>query len=128
MTPGAAAAFEANGDDPLAFLIKHVCLDPGGLDAHDIRENQLGVEQGRRFGFHNLRHSLASFLVSVGTNPKIVQGLLRHSDVHTTLQLHSQSVSADSARRGSGHNARCDGCSTGVGKLKNELRTGYGKN
>jgi hypothetical protein len=24
-----------------------------------------------------------------------VQGLLRHSDVHTTLQLYSQSVSAD---------------------------------
>ncbi|MGO8985528.1 MAG: tyrosine-type recombinase/integrase, partial [Terriglobales bacterium] len=48
-----------------------------------------------RFGFHNLRHSLASFLVSVGTNPKVVQALLRHSDVHTTLQLYSQSVSAD---------------------------------
>jgi hypothetical protein len=50
MTLGAAAAFEANGDDPLAFLIKHVCLDPCDLDAHDIRENQLSVEQGRRFG------------------------------------------------------------------------------
>ena len=39
--------------------------------------------------------SLASFLVSVGTNPKVVQGWLRHSDVHTMLQLYSQSVSAD---------------------------------
>jgi hypothetical protein len=48
MTPGAAAAFEASGDDPLAFLIKHVSLDPGDLDAHDIRENQLSVEQGFR--------------------------------------------------------------------------------
>jgi integrase len=38
-----------------------------------------------RFGFHNLRHSLASFLVSQGTDPKTVQGLLRHSDVKTTL-------------------------------------------
>jgi len=48
MTPGAAAAFEASGDDPLAFLIKHVCLDQGDLDAHDIRENQLSLEQGFR--------------------------------------------------------------------------------
>ena len=48
MTPGAAAAFEASGDDPLAFFIKHVCLDPGDLDAHDIRENQLSLEQGFR--------------------------------------------------------------------------------
>src|SRR5258708_10921141 len=55
----------------------------------------LSADDHRRFGFHNLRHSLATFLVSVGTNPKVVQGLLRHSDVHTTLQLYSQSVSAD---------------------------------
>lgn len=48
MTPGAAAAFEASGDHPLAFLIKHVYLDPGDLEAHDIRENQLSVEQGFR--------------------------------------------------------------------------------
>jgi hypothetical protein len=41
------------------------------------------------------RHPLASFLVSVGTNPKVVQGLLPLSDVHATLRLYSQSMSAD---------------------------------
>lgn len=60
-----------------------------------IKVGILATNDPRRFGFHNLRHSLASFLISVGTNPKVVQGLLRHSDVHTTLQLYSQSVSAD---------------------------------
>jgi len=60
-----------------------------------VKVGILTADDTRRFGFHNLRHSLASFLVSVGTNPKVVQGLLRHSDVHTTLQLYSQSVSAD---------------------------------
>jgi integrase len=59
------------------------------------RSGILSANDPRRFGFHNLRHSLASFLVSVGTNPKVVQGLLRHSDVHTTLQLYSQRMSAD---------------------------------
>ena len=48
ITPGAAAAFEARGDGRLAFLTKHVCLDPGDLGAHDIRENQLSLEQGFR--------------------------------------------------------------------------------
>jgi len=48
-----------------------------------------------RFGFHNLRHSLASFLVRTKTDPKTVQALLRHSDVRTTLQLYAHSVSAD---------------------------------
>jgi integrase len=48
-----------------------------------------------RFGFHNLRHSLASFLVRSKTDPKTVQALLRHSDVKTTLQLYAHSVSTD---------------------------------
>lgn len=48
MTSGAARAFEASGDDPLAFLIKHVCLDPGDSSPEDIVENQLSVEQGFR--------------------------------------------------------------------------------
>jgi integrase len=45
-----------------------------------------------RFGFHNLRHSLASFLVSSGTDPKTVQAMLRHSKVATTLDLYVQAV------------------------------------
>lgn len=48
-----------------------------------------------RFGFHNLRHSLASFLIRTKTDPKTVQALLRHSDVKTTLQLYAHSISAD---------------------------------
>jgi integrase len=30
----------------------------------------LQKDNERRFGFHNLRHSLATFLIRVGTNPK----------------------------------------------------------
>ena len=48
-----------------------------------------------RFGFHNLPHSLASFLIRSRTDPKTVQALLRHSDVKTTLQLYAHSVSED---------------------------------
>jgi site-specific recombinase XerD len=42
-----------------------------------------------RFGYHNLRHSLATFLVSQGTDPKTVQTLLRHADVSTTLGIYA---------------------------------------
>jgi integrase len=49
----------------------------------------------RRFGFHSLRHSLASFLVRIRTDPKTVQTLLRHSDVKLTLQFYSHAVSQD---------------------------------
>jgi integrase len=52
--------------------------------------------KGQRFGFHNFRHSLATFLVNRGTDVKTIQGLLRHAKVTTTLDLYSQSI--DSAK------------------------------
>jgi integrase len=48
-----------------------------------------------RFGFHNLRHSLASFLIRKGTDAKTVQAILRHSDVTTTLGIYAHSMSED---------------------------------
>lgn len=47
-TPGALALLEANGTDPLAFLIRHVCGDWGDLDEHDRAENELSVREGFR--------------------------------------------------------------------------------
>jgi len=48
MTPGAMAAFEASGDDPLVFLFRHASGDWGELDENDVRENELSVQHGRR--------------------------------------------------------------------------------
>ena len=50
--------------------------------------------KGQRFGFHNFRHSLATFLVNRGTNVKTIQELMRHAKVATTLDLYSQSIDA----------------------------------
>jgi integrase len=52
------------------------------------------LKKGQRFGFHNFRHSLATFLVNQGTDVKTIQGLLRHAKVTTTLDLYSQSIDA----------------------------------
>jgi integrase len=52
------------------------------------------LEAGQRFGFHNFRHSLATFLVSRGKDVKTIQGLLRHAKVTITLDLYSQSIVA----------------------------------
>jgi len=67
----------------------------GILSSHQNDEGELVEDDPRRFGFHNLRHSLATFLVRRKTDPKTVQALLRHSDVKTTLQLYAHSVSED---------------------------------
>jgi integrase len=50
------------------------------------------LEPGQRFGFHNFRHSLATFLISKGKDVKTIQGLLRHAKSSTTLDLYSQSM------------------------------------
>jgi integrase len=49
------------------------------------------LAKGQRFGLHNLRHSLSNWLVNKGkVDPKTVQGMLRHSDIRTTLNLYTQ--------------------------------------
>src|SRR6266700_7406111 len=75
--------------------------------AHSHRDEQgrLVEDDPRRFGLHNLRHSLASLLVRIRTDPKTVQTLLRHSDVKLTLQFYSHAVSQD---RMTGENVNSD--------------------
>jgi integrase len=73
-------------------------LSASMMTAAKIRPAALKVgirlESGQRFGFHNFRHSLATFLVSRGKDVKTIQGLLRHAKVTTTLDLYSQSIDA----------------------------------
>jgi len=55
---------------------------------------------------HALRHSLATNLLSQGFDTKTVQDILRHSNVHTALQLYSHGRSQDRPGR-SGRHAGC---------------------
>ncbi len=78
-TPGALAAFEASGDDPLAFLLRHVNLDPGDLSPEDIEEIQRSVEHGWRI--------LSAYRLSDGTRIWIITEATRES---TTILLPSE--------------------------------------
>ncbi len=47
--------------------------------------------EGQRFGLHNMRHSLSTWLANKGKiDPKTVQGMLRHSDIRMTMNLYTQ--------------------------------------
>jgi integrase len=49
------------------------------------------IEDGQRFGLHNLRHSLSNWLVNKAkVEPKTVQGILRRSKIQTMLDLYTQ--------------------------------------
>ena len=75
--------------------LRPAAVKAGVLSSHRDLRGQLVDDDPRRFGFHNLRHSLASFLIRIRTDPKTVQTLLRHSDVKLTLQVYTHAVSRD---------------------------------
>lgn len=80
-------SFRLKGRKPLsASIMVQKYLRPAAIKAGVIREGERV-----RFGFHNFRHSLASSLVKLKCDPKTVQGILRHEDVRTTMQLYAQS-------------------------------------
>ena len=75
--------------------LRPAAVKAGILSSHRNVRGLLVDDDPRRFGFHNLRHSLASFLIRIRTDPKTVQTLLRHSDVKLTLQFYTHAVSRD---------------------------------
>jgi integrase len=84
------ASFKLKGKQPrVANMIVEDYLRPAAVKA-----GVLEPRDKRRFGFHTLRHSLATFLVGVNTDPKTVQAMLRHADVATTLGLYAHANSA----------------------------------
>ncbi|HMH12169.1 MAG TPA: site-specific integrase [Edaphobacter sp.] len=72
-----------------------VPLSPAIFVADHLRTAAIGIgipiEKGQRFGLHNLRHSLSNWLINKAkTEPKTVQGILRHSRIQTTMDLYTQ--------------------------------------
>jgi integrase len=51
----------------------------------------IDVPEGHRFGFHNLRHALSSFLVETGTDPKTIQDMLRWADPTMLMRTYAHS-------------------------------------
>jgi integrase len=55
----------------------------------------VNLKPGQRFGFHNLRHSLSSLLITgQKSDVRTTQDILRHSNSTTTIDLYTQSPMA----------------------------------
>jgi integrase len=95
---------KAHGRVPLSasvFVADH--LRPAAIRAG------VHIEEGHRFGLHNLRHSLNNWLVNKAkVEPKTVQGMLRHSRIQTTLDLYTQQDN-DEARGAQGEFLKAPG-------------------
>ena len=57
-----------------------------------LQAGVLKVGEKVRFGFHNLRHSLSTYLVEKGEDPKTVQGILRLAKATTALDIYTHVV------------------------------------
>lgn len=51
---------------------------------------QAGIQ--KRFGWHTFRHTYSTLLRSVGTEFKVMQELMRHSSLRSTLDVYTQAV------------------------------------
>ena len=102
-------SMKAHGRKPLyasTFVADH--LRPAAKKAG------VQIEDGQRFGLHNLRHSLSNWLVNKAkVEPKTVQGILRHAKIQTTLDLYTQEDS-DETRAAQGEFLSALGMSTTV--------------
>jgi len=52
---------------------------------------RIGIQ--KRFGWHTFRHTYSTLLRSVGTEFKVMQELLRHSSLRSTLDVYTQAIS-----------------------------------
>jgi integrase len=94
-------SFRLDGEQPrvgnmiVEDYLRPAAVKAGILSSHRDGHGRVVDDDSRRFGFHTLHHSLASFLIRIRTDPKTVQTLLRHSDVKLTLQFYTHAVSRD---------------------------------
>jgi integrase len=66
------------------------------LSATGRKKAAVHIEDGQRFGLHNLRHSLSNWLVSKAkVEPKTVQGIPRHAKIQATLDRYTQEDSEE---------------------------------
>jgi integrase len=75
-----------------------VCHLPKHLHGEQDREHKFELDESipQWKGWHCFRRSLASNLYSLGVAPKVIQAILRHSDISTTLSFYVETPEAES--------------------------------
>lgn len=86
-------SFKLHGKQPrLGSMIVQDYVRPAAVGAGAI------TEDCPRFGFHNLRHGLSTFLIENGQDPVVVQRTLRQSHVDMTMHYVHNSHKARDAQ------------------------------
>lgn len=73
-----------------------VCRTPEHLHRDIDHQFKLDESIPKWKGWHCFRRSLASNLYALGVKPKVIQAILRHSDIATTLDFYVETPEAES--------------------------------
>jgi integrase len=52
----------------------------------------LEVNELPNIRFHDLRHSCATLLISLGVHPRVIMEILRHTQISTTMNLYGHAI------------------------------------
>jgi integrase len=72
-----------------------VCHAPKHLHDNDNHPFELDESIPKWKGWHAFRRSLGSNLYTLGVKPKVIQAILRHSDIATTLDFYVETPEAE---------------------------------
>lgn len=64
-------------------------ISPHSIGQHWRRFCERNKDEIKYLSFHKLRHSSASYLISVGKHAKVVQQVLGHKDIRTTMNIYA---------------------------------------
>lgn len=91
--------YKVTGDDLVFTWQDGRPIDPGYIQKHFSK--LLESAKLPHIRFHDLRHTFATLLLEAGEHPKVVQELLGHSNISTTLDLYSHVVPSMKAKAAS---------------------------
>jgi integrase len=74
------------------------CHNPEHLHGSQSHDHTFRLDESipKWKGWHCFRRSLASNLYALGVKPKVIQAILRHDDVETTLDFYVETSEAES--------------------------------
>jgi len=75
-----------------------VCHNPKHLHEEQNKDHAFKLDESipKWKGWHCFRRSLASNLYALGVKPKVIQAILRHSDIATALDFYVETSDAES--------------------------------
>jgi integrase len=65
-------------------------MDPNNLQVHFLLKAGVAIGLDFNLGWHTFRHSYKSLLDRVSMDPSLKRDLMRHADVHTTMQVYGE--------------------------------------